>query len=164
MCFSILIFILTLASLIYSTPSIWANLTGYFLLGVLSFFLLVAPHELIHGLMYRFYGAKEVAYGVIWSKLAFYAIAPNFVVSKKEFIPLAIAPFLVLNGIIVALLFLSISNPEWHCFLWGLFLTHSFGCIGDFAMMSFFDYHKSKKIYTFDEKNAAISYFYEAIT
>lgn len=155
---------MTLASLIYSTPSIWANLTGYFLLGVLSFFLLVAPHELIHGLMYRFYGAKEVAYGVIWSKLAFYAIAPNFVVSKKEFIPLAIAPFLVLNGIIVALLFLSISNPEWHCFLWGLFLTHSFGCIGDFAMMSFFDYHKSKKIYTFDEKNAAISYFYEAIT
>jgi hypothetical protein len=164
MCFSILIFILTVASLIYSTPSIWANLTGYFLLGILSFFLLVAPHELIHGLMYRFYGAKKVSYGVIWSKLAFYAIAPNFVVSKKEFIPLAVAPFIILNGIIIALLFLSISSPEWHCLLWGLFLTHSFGCIGDFAMMSFFDYHKSKKIYTFDEKNAAISYFYEAIT
>jgi hypothetical protein len=162
-CFCLLIFLVTGTTLIYLFPEKWPIFVGNFLLGIFSFFLLVAPHELIHGIMYRFYGAKKVKYGVIWSKLAFYAIAPNFVVSKKEFIPLAIAPFLILNGIIIALLFLSISSPEWHCLLWGLFLTHSFGCIGDFAMMSFFDYHKTKKIYTFDEKNSGISYFYEAI-
>jgi hypothetical protein len=37
---------------------------------------------------------------------------------------------------------------------------HTTMCIGDFALMSYYDVNKDKEIYTFDDVKSRISYFY----
>jgi hypothetical protein len=157
---SFLVFITISAYLLFINSNKCLTYLSGFLLGIISFFLLVAPHEIIHGLMYKYFGAKRVKYGVIWSKLAFYAIAPNFVVSKIQFIALAAAPFAVISTIVMTLLLISFGNPFWHFYFWGLFLMHSLGCVGDFAMIAFFELQGKQAVYTFDDEKAGVSYFY----
>lgn len=158
--FSLLLFTCTTAYLLFFYSNKCLTYLSGFLLGLISFFLLVAPHEIIHGLMYKYFGAKRVKYGVIWSKLAFYAIAPNFVVHKKQFIVLAAAPFAVISTALISLILFSFGNPFWHFYFWGLFLTHSLGCVGDFAMIAFFELQGKQAVYTFDDEKAGVSYFY----
>lgn len=165
--FLILILIFFLSVLTYKliqSPENW----GYYLLqfgvGLVGFFLLVPFHELIHGFMYKFYGAPRVRYGVFWSKLAFYALAPEFVISKKEFIPLATATFIIINSLLILALFFSWQDSAWHFTIWGAFLMHSLGCMGDFALIGFFEKQGKRKIYTFDASNAESSFFYEDIS
>ncbi len=144
-------------------PAAWNLYLGRFTLGILSFFLLVPIHEIIHGAVYKYYGAPKVRFGIIWSKLDFFAAAPEFVISKKEFLPIALAPFIVINSILIFFLILSWNNPLVHIYLWGVFLMHSLGCMGDFALIGFFEEQGNKKIYTFDAAGAECSYFYEDI-
>ena len=158
---SAILFLLWTSFIVFSNPTIWSICLIGFIAGILSFLLLVVPHELIHGLMYKYYGAPKVKYGVIWSKLAFYAIAPEYTISRKEFIPLALAPFILINSLLIIFIVLSFSNPFWHFYLIGLYLTHSLGCIGDFAMIGFFELHRNSSVYTFDSEKEAISYFYK---
>jgi hypothetical protein len=158
---SAILFLLWTSFIVFTNPTIWSTCLLGFIAGILSFLLLVVPHELIHGLMYKYYGAPRVKYGVIWSKLAFYAIAPEYTISRKEFIPLALAPFIVINSLLIIFIVLSFSNSFWHFYFFGLFLTHSMGCIGDFAMIGFFELYRDSSIYTFDCEKEAISYFYK---
>jgi hypothetical protein len=156
--FLLFIFITTYLLFINSNKCL-IHLSG-FILGIISFFLLVAPHEIIHGLMYKYFGAPKVKYGVIWSKLAFYAIAPNFVVIKKQFMLLAAAPFVMISAALLTMIVYSFGNPFWHFYFWGLFLTHSLGCVGDFAMIAFFELQGKQVVYTFDDEKEGVSYFY----
>jgi hypothetical protein len=133
-------------------------------LGVLGFFAIVPIHELIHGAVYKWFGAPKVRFGVLWSKLAFFAIAPIFVLSRREFMPLALAPFIVINSLLMLCLGLFINHFEISMLLWGALLMHSMGCVGDFALIGFFEQHKGKKIYTFDAETGGSSYFYEEVS
>jgi hypothetical protein len=37
---------------------------------------------------------------------------------------------------------------------------HSLGCVGDFAMIAFFELQGKQAVYTFDDEKAEVSYFY----
>ena len=91
----------------------------------------------------------------------FFAVAPEFVVSKREFIPLAIAPFIIINTVLIILLAIFWSDAALSFYLWGIFLMHSLGCVGDFALIGFFEKMGKRKIYTYDDSDSQKSYFYE---
>ncbi len=158
---SLFIFLFFSGYHLFLHPEFCLSYLQSFVLGLLSFFLMVPFHELIHGFMYKFYGAPKVKYGVYWSKLAFFAVAPEFVVSKREFIPLAIAPFIIISTFLIILLGISLSNKVFSFYLWGIFLIHSLGCAGDFALIGFFEKMGKRKIYTYDDSDSQKSYFYE---
>ncbi len=71
----------------------------WFSLGIAGVILLIPIHELIHGLLFRLFGAKDVRYGVVWKKLMFYAVAHDFAVNYRQMLVIALGPFFVLSGI-----------------------------------------------------------------
>ncbi len=131
---------------------------NYFLCGIAMAFLLIPLHEYIHVLAYKSQGAEKTSYDVNWKKFYFMAVADKFVVSKKEFQIIALAPFVSITAVLI-LLFVF-STPVWSFALLGMLLTHTAFTSGDFALLSYFEYHKEKEIVSYDDKENGISYFY----
>jgi hypothetical protein len=67
-------------------------------------------------------------------------------------------PFATISLIVFALIpFLS----EYHCYAaLGLIFTHAAFCGGDFAMLSYLDFHKNKEVVTWDDKKNKVTYFF----
>jgi hypothetical protein len=154
--FLISLFIVSIVSLI-KTNAFMHHLSE-FSLGIALFFLLVPIHELIHGFMYRRAGALRVSYKAEWKKLIFYAMADKFVTHKVSFLYIALAPFVVINSLLILVIFLA---PASQYFMWmGALFMHTFGCSGDFALVSYFYTFWDKDPVTFDDVEAKVSYFY----
>jgi len=160
--FNILLFLLVTAYSIrlplgelYTT----GQLVLMFLLAVILFPLLLAPlHELIHGVVYRGVGAPAIRYGADFRQFIFYVTAHRYPVGKKKFFPVALTPFLLITLALTGVLFAL--PPIWS---WGMAITllvHSTMCIGDFAIISYFQRFPGKEIYTFDDTETMVSYFY----
>lgn len=121
----------------------------------------IPVHEGIHGLACRLLGAKKIVYGVEWKQMMFYAAAHNFVMDRKQFLIVALSPFLLITG-----LFLSISFLAQNTFvLVGISAAffHSTMCIGDFGLLSFFQENRGKRIFTYDNIEEKKTYFFEAV-
>jgi hypothetical protein len=129
-----------------------------FFLGFLLFFLLIPFHEWIHGIGYKLAGATSVSYKAEWKKLVFYAMADKFVASKKPFVALAIAPFIIISSILTIGIFIAPGAWTW-LFAGGL-LMHTSGCAGDFALMSYFYTFWEADPVTYDDIEGKTSYFY----
>ena len=143
--------------LIFSSPAVGIRFEKL-LLGIAAFFLLIPVHELIHGLGYKLAGAPKVSYKAVWRQMVFYAMADQFVARKKAFILLAIAPFLLLNSLLIYLFF-SIPEPySWIAY--GALLMHTAGCSGDFALMSYFITYWDKDPVTYDIVDGGVTFFY----
>ena len=128
-------------------------------LGLTLGLIIVVPlHEWIHGVAYKLVGAPKVTYGGNWRKFYFYAVADKFVVPTKSFLFVALAPFLVISGLALVGYFNSGPNAQW--FYLGTLLMHTTACSGDFAMISFYDLNREKEIYTVDDVENKVSYFY----
>jgi hypothetical protein len=126
--------------------------------GILMSFLLIPKHELIHALAYKSQGANQTSYDANWKKFYFMAMADKFVANRNEFMIVALAPFLAITTIfIIGLLLASIP---WSVTFASVILAHTAFCSGDFALLSYFEFHKDKAIVTFDDKANKISYFY----
>lgn len=154
--FSISLLVISIYSLIKSGAFL-DRLSG-FSLGIALFFLLVPIHELIHGFMYRRAGALKVSYKAEWRKFIFYAMADKFVTYKVPFLYIALAPFVVINSLLILVIFLA---PTAQYFIWmGALFMHTGGCSGDFALISYFYTFWEKDPVTFDDVEAKVSYFY----
>lgn len=161
---NILAFLLVLYFLLvdYSSVKIdfWDRFI-YFANGLALAFLLIPLHEYIHGLAYKSQGALNTSYDANLRKFYFMAIADRFVANRKEFQVVALAPFMTINLILIALLFPA--NPMWKLSFSGILLTHITFCSGDFGLLSYFDFHKGKEVVTYDDKGKGISYFFAKI-
>lgn len=138
----------------------WGKLLLWFSLGtVLVFLLLIPPHEVIHGMAYRLVGAPRVSYGVNWQKFYFYAVADQFVVKRKPFIFIGLAPFVVISLLVVLTIFLVGTQMKW--LLFGVLFMHTAACAGDFALLSFYERHRNfSELFTYDDVGKHISFFY----
>lgn len=135
-------------------PSEWLAQCGYI---VLLFFPILLIHEVIHALVYRYYGAKDVRItGALRSGMA-YATAPGFVADGREFFWLAIMPFLLINSLLVVF---AVALEPARFVLTGLLLAHTHGTSGDFAMLNYLWLHRNQEVYTYDDAAEAKSYFY----
>jgi len=130
-----------------------------YLYGLLISFTIVIPvHEAIHGLAYFLLGARKIRFGAKLKQFAFYSVAEDFVTTRTAFYILALSPFIILS---VANLFgfFWVRGIAGYTYLSILFF-HSTMCAGDFALMSYYEVHRNKELYTFDDVKNRISYFY----
>jgi hypothetical protein len=109
-------------------------------------------------LAYKLVGAKNTSYDVNLKKFYFLAIADKFVTSELEFKIVALAPFLTITMALLAFSFLS--GDLWKVSIFTALMTHSIGCSGDFALLSYFEFYKEKKVVTYDDKENNVSFFY----
>lgn len=136
---------------------VWSFL-GWFLLGIPATLLFVPLHEWVHGLMFRWYGAKDVRYGVIWRYLMFYAVAHRFVVNYRQFRYIALAPFVVISLLaFVAWIFVPVEGKA---LIPGLYTFHTVCCAGDFGLCAYFLKYKHRCPVSFDDADHHLSYFY----
>lgn len=131
---------------------------GWLLAGIPATLLLVPLHELLHGLMFRWYGAKDVRYGVIWRYLMFYAVAHHFPVNFRQFRYIALAPFVVISLLCLGVYFWV--PVEGKALIPGLYIFHTICCAGDFGLCAYFNKYKQRQPISFDDANSHISYFY----
>ena len=147
------------------------NIAGYFpvrniflhsMLGLVIFPILCIPvHELLHIIPYYISGAKKIRIGMDLKQYLFYVTAHRHVATPAQFRIVAIVPFLIISTGLLFLLFLLPGLWKWSM---SLFLfVHTTMCAGDFAMLNFYWLNKKRKIYTWDDADQKMAYFYEEI-
>ena len=135
------------------------SLLKQFLYGLIISLTIVIPlHELIHALGYLILGAKKIRFGAVLKHFAFYAVADDFVANRNAFIFLALSPFIIVSLLNLAG-FIFVQGYASYTYVSVLFF-HATMCAGDFAMLSYFEFHRDKELYTFDNVGEKISYFY----
>lgn len=122
-----------------------------------SFSILVIIHELLHGIAYKLHGAKKVYYGGNIRKFQFYAASHLEVFNAHQFKRIALAPFITVSVLCVALI---IIFPSYIPFLLTVLCVHSIFCGGDFMFLHFMDQYDADKLHTYDDRDKAESYFY----
>ena len=147
------------------------NIAGYFpfkniffhsMLGLIAFPILFVPvHESLHIIPYFFAGARKIRVGMDQKQYMFYVTAHRFVTTQKQFRVVAFTPFIITSLTLLFLIFILPGLWKWSL---SLFLfVHTTMCAGDFALLNFYWLNKKKKIYTWDDADQKMAYFYEEI-
>lgn len=147
------------------------NIAGYFpfrnilihsLLGFIVFPILIIPvHEFMHVIPFWLTGAKNIRAGADLKQYIFYVTAHRHVMNAGQFRLVALIPFISLT---IALLALVVFLPGlWKWSMSALLFVHTTMCAGDFAMMNFYYVNRRRKIYTWDDADEKMAYFYEEI-
>jgi hypothetical protein len=135
------------------------SLLKQFLYGlVISLTIVIPIHELIHAIGYFILGARKIRFGAVLRHFAFYAVADDFVAGRAGFIFLALSPFIIVS-VLNLLGFILVHGYAGYTYISVLFF-HATMCAGDFALLSYFEYHRDKELYTFDDVKNKTSYFY----
>jgi len=131
-------------------------------LGLVIFPLICIPvHELLHIVPYYISGARKIRVGMDLKQYLFYVTAHRHVATLLQFRIVAIMPFLIISVLITLLIFLLPGLWKWSL---SLFLfVHTTMCGGDFALLNFYWLNKKKKIYTWDDADYKMAYFYEEL-
>ena len=154
---SMLLVSLLIAVVIFKRGYSFSYIFQSFGFACLTFIPLIPFHELVHGLAYKYFGATDVRYHAMLSKLMFYAVAHGFVVDEKEFTIVAIAPFVAINLISLAIF---LTFPGQLLFALFIILINLTTCSGDFALLNYVWHNRWKKVYTYDDDDNQVSYFY----
>ena len=149
--------LIILASLILNKQSGLAFL--YLLAGCIFSICLIPFHEFLHLLTYKILGAKKTSLKSNFRKFYFIAIAHRFVANRKEFQAVILTPFVFIS--IILLFLLVIVHGFWLFVVLGIIFIHTIICSGDFALLSFLEFHSSKEILTFTDEETESIYFYE---
>jgi len=120
-------------------------------------FLVIPPHELLHGMAYKILGARKIRFGMDLQQFIFYVTADRFPISRRELAFLALTPFVIIN--IVTLSVTAFWATPLMLFSASLLLFHNIMCIGDFAMISF-AFSQKGELYSFDDIEKKRSYFF----
>ena len=86
-----------------------------------------------------------------------YAIAHNFIADRREFIRIALAPFVLINLLLAVLAVLFVPL---RFYLLGVLLIHTAGTSGDFTLLNLFWLNRHQAVYTYDDASEQRSYFY----
>lgn len=140
---------------------IWKQLIIQGAGGILAGSILIIPiHELLHALAYRILGVRKIIFGADPGQMIFYVTADRFPVSGMQVHFLTMTPFFIINLLtITANVFLLEGGLLFSVFF---LLCHNLMCIGDFAISGYLCEIKGR-VYTFDEPEKKLSYFYKEI-
>jgi hypothetical protein len=130
----------------------------HFCYGLALALALLPLHEYIHVLAYKSQGATNTSYAANLKKFYFMALADKFVANRKEFTIVALAPFVCISLLLLALMFILPS--AFQIMAAAALLMHTAMCSGDFGLLSFFDYHHNQDIVTYDDVESGVSFFY----
>jgi len=131
---------------------------GDFGLALVTLVLVILPlHEALHALAYRLAGARDVRWNYSWKMAAVWVIAHRFVAGRGAFLFVALAPFVVINALLIARALLS---PRYAVYLLFVLLWHLHGCAGDWSMVNFVLLHRRRGFWTYDDAVSGRSFFY----
>jgi len=147
------------------------NIAGYYPIkeilvhsatGMIVLPLLCIPvHEMLHIIPYYISGARKIRVGMDLKQYLFYVTAHRYVATPLQFRIVAIVPFLLIT---ISLIFLILTMPGlWKWSLSVFLFIHTTMCAGDFALLNFYSTKKGRKIFTWDDADKKIAYFYEEI-
>jgi len=129
-----------------------------FVLALLTLVVVILPlHELLHAAAYRLVGARDIRWEWSGRMLAVWVIAHRFVAGTRAFLVVALAPFVVLNALLVAG---AIAFPQLAVYFLCVLLWHVHGSAGDWALLNFVWVHRRRGFWTFDDAEAGKSYFF----
>jgi len=132
------------------------------ILGLVVFPVVCIPiHELLHIIPYYFSGARKIRVGMDLKQYLFYVTAHRYVASPSQFKIVAIIPFILIS--IVTILLVLILPGLWKWSLSLFLFAHTTMCAGDFSLLNFYYLNREKKIYTWDDADLKIAYFYEKV-
>jgi len=134
-------------------------LTSIVLALLFSFSLLIIIHELLHALAYLLSGARKISFGIILKKFIFYALADQQVISSGAFHFVALTPLIAVKLICLFGAISSSNQPMMYLYL-SVMCLHSLFCAGDLAMLAFYNIHRGKEIYNYDNRSEGKTYFY----
>lgn len=140
----------------------FANIIFHSVLGLLIFPILCIPlHEILHILPYYISGARNIRVGMDLKQYLFYVTAHRHVATPLQFRIVAITPFLIFSITFLFLIFVLPGLWKWSL---SLFLfVHTTMCVGDFALLNFYFVNRNKIIYTWDDADKKMAYFYEEL-
>jgi hypothetical protein len=138
------------------------NIVCYSLLGLIIFPLIIIPlHEFLHIIPFFISGARNIRVGMDLKQYLFWVTAHRYVATPRQFITVAIMPFLIISLVVILLILYLPGLWKWSL---SLFLfVHATMCAGDFALLNFYFMNRNKKIYTWDDADKKEAYFYEKI-
>lgn len=137
----------------------WKELIINAVTGIVAGSILIIPiHELLHALAYLILGARKIIFGADLSQLIFYVTADRYPVSGNQIHLLTMTPFVVINLAVAVLT--GLVFPGALLFAGFFLLSHNMMCIGDFAISGFISGQRGR-VYTYDEPERKMSYFYE---
>jgi hypothetical protein len=139
-----------------------ANILYHSVLGLLVFPIVCIPvHEVLHIIPYYISGAKKIRVGMDLKQYLFYVTAHRYVASPLQFRIVALTPFLIISISLITCVLLFPGLWKWSL---SLFLfVHTTMCAGDFALLNFYLLNRNKKIYTWDDADQKMAYFYEKL-
>ncbi|MCY7347300.1 MAG: DUF3267 domain-containing protein [Pyrinomonadaceae bacterium] len=150
------------ARLIFYGESLLGDKLSYLGVGFLSTFLVLVPvHEYVHFFAYRFCGAKNVRVEYRWRQMSALCIADDFIVSGKNFVFVALAPFVVVNSIILLACLYGSDNVR--IFLSGALISHVAACSGDVGLVNLVWLSRRFQTWTYDDSSNQTSYFFREI-
>ncbi len=138
------------------------NIVFHSILGLVIFPLLSVPlHEFLHVIPFYLVGARNIRAGMDIKQYIFYVTAHRHVTNAKQFRIIALVPFLMVTIVFLFLVLYVTGLWKWSL---SLFLfVHTTMCAGDFALLNFYWLNKEKKIFTWDDVDEKMAYFYEEI-
>jgi hypothetical protein len=147
------------------------NIAGYFhvknilyhsFLGFIAFPILMIPvHELMHVIPFWLTGAKRIRIGADLKQYIFYVTAHRHVINMGQFRFVALIPFLLISAALIMLILYLPGLWKWSLSL--LLFVHTTMCAGDFALLNFYHINRHRKIYTWDDADEKMAYFYEEL-
>jgi hypothetical protein len=131
-------------------------------LSLAGLFVVILPlHEGLHALAYRLCGARDIRWDYSLRMMAVWVIAHRFVAGTRTFVFVALAPFVVLNALLIAG---AIAFPAHAVVMLFLLLVHLHGCAGDWSLLNFIWLQRERGFLTFDDAVAGKSYFFGRTT
>ncbi len=127
----------------------------------LGYLILMPIHEHIHATVYRWFGSRDTRVIYTFRTLSAYCVADRFVATGREFIVIALAPFVVLNTLLGIMIAVVGGFP---IVLWGMFLVHVGGSSGDFAFANLVWRLRDQGLMTYDDVEGGRSYFYRTLS
>ena len=130
---------------------------------VFSLTILVVVHELIHGFALKLAGAPKVSFGGYLRKFIFYAEADRFVINRRQFAFIALAPLVVVKLVTLAGIILFFNHPVLYSLIF-VMSAHSLFCAGDIGLLSLFYKYQDGEIFNYDSKAEKTSYYFRKIS
>lgn len=147
------------------------NIAGYFpiksillhsLLGFIAFPIILIPiHEFLHVIPFFLTGARKIRIGADLKQYIFYVTAHRHVLGSVQFKFVALIPFLFISAALIVLILYLPGLWKWSLSV--LLFVHTTMCAGDFALLNFYHINRHRKIYTWDDTDEKMAYFYEEI-
>jgi hypothetical protein len=140
----------------------WNSIILHTLLGLIVLPALCIPiHEFLHIVPYFLSGARNIRVGMDMKQFLFYVTAHRYVAGPVQFKIVAVIPFIVFTVTSVFLILILPGLWKWTIAVFLFF--HTTACAGDFALLNFYFRNRAKKIFTWDDADRKMAYFYERI-